>query len=529
MVCLFLPLNFPSLKKVYNIFLKILLAFFVLILVVWLLLQTAFFQNFIVRKVAGRLSKDLHSKVSIQHVDLELFDKMLLQGTLVLDQHNDTLLYAGSVKVNITDWFFWKDNITLKYIGLDDAIINLNRTDSVWNYQFLADYFSGPKKKSEPSSDVIQLHLQDIQLNRAKIWQRDEWKGQNILVSLNKLNFNADTFDLKNNIINISSVIVDHPLFSQYDYTGKRPEDTTSSSPEQVGESNTALQWNTDGWRVSIKKIQINDGGIAIEKQTDRPAYSDRFDENRIVVSNLNGTFKDFLFLKDTLQANVEVSAKERSGLAIKKLSADLKFTPKLLELNRLDLVTNKSHLTNYYAMRYNSFNEDMQNFVHNVTVEGRFENSILNSDDLSFFAPEVAAWKEIFSLSGNVKGTIDNLSAKKIIIKAGANNYLDGEISLRGLPNIDETFIDFRSRDLLTNYAELARLIPSLRNITNPNLAALGKIKFTGSYTGFIRDFVTYGTLSTDIGSLQTDLQMQFHTGEKAVYNGRILTGNFN
>ena len=86
-----------------------------------------------------------------------------------------------------------------------------------------------------------------------------------------------------------------------------------------------------------------------------------------------------------------------------------------------------------------------MQDFVHAVTVEGHFEKSELNSDDLAFFAPDAATWKEVFSLSGNVKGTIDNLSAKKIIIKAGAN-YLDGEISLRGLPDIDETFIDFRS-----------------------------------------------------------------------------------
>ncbi len=223
-----------------------------------------------------------------------------------------------------------------------------------------------------------------------------------------------------------------------------------------------------------------------------------------------------------------EISVLERSGFTIKKLSADCKFTPKLLELNKLDLVTNKSHLTNYYSMRYNNFNDDMQDFVHAVTVEGHFENSELNSDDLAFFAPEAATWKEIFSLNGNVKGTIDNLSAKKIIIKAGPNNYLDGEISLRGLPDIDETFIDFRSRDLLTNYTELARLIPALKNITNPNLSALGNIKFIGSYTGFIRDFVTYGTLSTDIGSLQTDLQMRFPPGKEAVYRGKISTGNF-
>ena len=71
---------------------------------------------------------------------------MSIEGLLLEDQKHDTLVYAGTAKVNITDWFFFKDNATLKYIGLTDAVVNINRTDSVWNYQFLIDYFSIPKK-----------------------------------------------------------------------------------------------------------------------------------------------------------------------------------------------------------------------------------------------------------------------------------------------------------------------------------------------------------------------------------------------
>ncbi|MEO8412914.1 MAG: translocation/assembly module TamB domain-containing protein [Ginsengibacter sp.] len=527
-VCLFLPLNFLSLKKVYKIFLKILLAFFVLILVLWILLQTTFFQNYVVSRVTHRLSKDLHTVVSIKHVDLELFDKMLLEGALVLDHNHDTLLYAGTVKVNITDWFFFKDNIILKYVGLDDAIVNLNRKDSVWNYQFLADYFSGPPKKKDTTSAAIDLNLKTVALNRIKIWQQDEWKGQNVLVSFNRLNLTADSFDINNNYLKIRSVVIDHPLFTQYDYDGNRPEDTTTSAAVAPAASKDILQWNTDGWRVSVNSIQINDGGFAIEKQSDRPPFFDRFDDKHIVMSNLNAIFKNFSFLKDTVKATVQISTKERSGFIIKKLTAAVTFTPQLMEFNKLDLTTNKSHLADYFALRYNAFNEDMQNFVHAVKIEGRFVNSTLNSDDLAFFAPELASWKENFLLNGTAKGSIDNLNAKKIIINAGDGNYLDGEISLRGLPDIDETFIDFRSRELRTNYNEMARLIPALKTITNPNLKALGKIKFTGSYTGFIRDFVTYGSLSTDIGTLKTDVQMRVPLIGKPVYNGKISTGNF-
>src|SRR5665213_935025 len=124
-----------------------------------------------------------------------------------------------------------------------------------------------------------------------------------------------------------------------------------------------------------------------------------------------------------------------------------------MMEFRNLDLVTKNSHLRNYYAMHYNSFNDDMADFVHSVTLEGRFENSEVSSEDIAYFAPETESWKTTFSLMGNAKGKIDNLTAQKMIIRAGENNYLDGDISLRGLPDIDQTFIDFRSRELRTNY----------------------------------------------------------------------------
>jgi hypothetical protein len=525
---LFLPIIILALKKVLKISLKVLLSILVLILAVWILLQTSFFQTFIIQKVASRLSKNLNTTVSIKKIDLELFDKMSIQGLLVLDRKKDTLLYAGAAKVNITDWFFFKDNIVLKYIGLDDALINLHRSDSVWNYQFLIDYFSGPRKqKADTSSSVISLDLKVINFKNIRIWQKDEWRGENMLVSVSKLNVHANEFDTKNRIIKISTVTLDHPSFSLYDYTGKRPTDTTSS-PEIIAPETPGLQWNTDGWQLLVNKLSLNDGLAAIEREGTYRAPINEFDERHIILSDIKGTFKNFTLINDTLRSAVSVSVKDRGGFVVKKLDADFKFTPKLMEFKNLDIITNKSRLRDYFAMHYNHFNDDMQDFVHTVTLDARFKNSEVSSEDLAYFAPETRSWNTVFSVSGEAHGKVDNITGQKIIINAGEQNYLNGDISLRGLPDIDKTFIDFRSRELRTTYNELARLIPSLKQITNPKLSAFGSIRFSGSYTGYIRDFVTYGTLTTDIGTLQTDLQMTIPQEGKAVYEGKISTDNF-
>ena len=450
-----------------------------------------------------------------------------MNGLLVLDRKKDTLLYAGAAKVSLTDWFFFKDKITLKYIGLDDAFVNLHRTDSVWNYQFLIDYFSGTrKKKRDTSTNVIDLDLKVVNLKNIKIWQRDEWRGENILASVGKLNIHANIFDLKNRVIAINDVTLQHPAFSLYDYTGNRPTDTTSDVTDSISEPK-GLQWNPDQWRLSVKEISLSDGLAAIEREGKARADNE-FDERHIILSEIKGTFKNFSLINDTLHSAVTVSAKDRGGFIVKKLKSDFKFTPKLMEFRNLDIITAKSHLAGYYAMHYNHFNDDMQDFIHTVTMDARFKNSELSSEDLAYFAPETRSWKTVFAIEGSAHGKVDNITGQKMIIRAGNQNYLDGDISLRGLPDIDETFIDFRSRQLRTTYGELSRLIPSLKDITNPNLSSFGNISFSGSYTGYIRDFVTYGTLTTDIGTLQTDLHMQVPSVGKAIYDGKVSTNNF-
>src|SRR6185503_11726439 len=138
--------------------------------------------------------------VQIKHVDFDLFDKMVLEGTLVNDQHKDTLLYAGAVKVNLTDWFFLKDKVVLTYIGLQDAVIHLHRQDSVWNYRFLVDYFSSPKKKEIKKQDDIDLDLEEIEFDQVKVLQRDGWRGEDLALQFGELNVDAEEINLKKRV-----------------------------------------------------------------------------------------------------------------------------------------------------------------------------------------------------------------------------------------------------------------------------------------------------------------------------------------
>ena len=88
----------------------------------------------IIDYVAGKLSRDLNTRVQINHVNFDLFNTMRLEGLLVEDRESDTLMYAGRMRVNITDWFFIRKNVELKFVGLEDAVIHLTRTDSICGF-----------------------------------------------------------------------------------------------------------------------------------------------------------------------------------------------------------------------------------------------------------------------------------------------------------------------------------------------------------------------------------------------------------
>ncbi|MEO5889434.1 MAG: hypothetical protein ABIQ31_04235, partial [Ferruginibacter sp.] len=503
------------------------LSLIIFILCTWGFLQITVVQNYLVDQVASALSDKLHAKVRVKHINYHFFDKMALDGLLIEDQQKDTLLFAGSARVNITDWFFLKNKATLKYVALDDAIVNMQRTDSVWNYQFLVDYFGGPADSSAKKTGGIEFDIKILQFTNIEFNQVDKWVGNNMRMSVKNLDLYADDINFKKRQINLNTLTLNEPVYSMENYTGKRPDSLRKKPVIDTTLHPSAKKANDNGWVMNVNSIHVTNGVFNNEVETERAAFQDLFDGQHMRFSNITGVLQKVHFEKDTLTAELSLGTKERSGFEVKKLKANMKFTPEKMEFNELELLTNKSRLGNYFVMNYTDFGKDMGNFLHNVTLEGNFVNSELNSDDLAFFAPELKSWKKIFSIKGVAKGTIDNLSAKGMLIKSG-NSFLDGEISLKGLPDINKTFIDFRANDLQTTYTDISAIIPSLKNMTQPQVSKLGNIRYKGNFTGFINDFVAFGSIDTRLGSVTGDINMKLPENKPPIYLGKLSTNGF-
>jgi hypothetical protein len=502
------------------------LSLLLLLLALYIFIQTPFGQNWIAKQVTKRLSRDLQTKVSIKHVDFSLFNRMHLEGMLVEDRQGDTLLYAGDVKVRITDWFFFKKEAELKYIGLENAIIKFQRTDSVWRQQFIFDYLSsGPTDSTKKKKSGIKFDLKKVELKNVTFIKKDAWLGSDMSVKAGTLNLDADKLSLSGNTYEINSLFIKDPVVALRNYTKRKPAGSLAMT-QIVEEIKTAVSWNKGKTIFRIGNLKIENGTFINDKETARQPFT-YFDGKHILFSAINLELKNAGLVGDTVSSQLTLTAKERSGLEIKNLSADLKMTPQGMFFNNMDLVTNRSTLRHYFSMSYNDM-DDLGYFISRVKLAAVFDDSYVDSDDIAFFAPAMSTWKKKISLKGKVRGTINDLVGRDMLIKAGNSTMLNGDITLTGLPDINQTFIDFKANDFKTTYSDAVAIVPAIRRITNPNLRTIQYVNFRGSFTGFIRDFVTYGSIQTNLGTVTSDINMKLPVGQDPVYSGTIATGNF-
>lgn len=523
--CILLQLNPPGLKR----FLKILKWFFLsllfLLVALYIFIQTPFGQNWIAKQVTKRLSKDLQTKISIRHVSFSLLNKMHLEGVLIEDRQGDTLLWAGDVKVRITDWFIFKKEAELKYIGLENALIKFQRTDSVWRQQFIFDYFASPSTGQQKKKAGIRFNLKKAELRNVTFVKKDAWLGADMTVKVNSLDMNADKLSLSGNIFDINSLVIKEPVVALRNYGRLKPRDTLTI--QDVGdEIRQAVTWNKGKTTFRIGDLQIINGTFSTDKQTDRPVFA-HFDGKHILFTNINASLQQSSFSGDTIFSRLKLTAKERSGLEVKKMDADVKMTPQGMYFSNMDLATNRSTIRHYFSMSYDDMG-DLGYFISRVKLAAVFDSSYVDSDDIAFFAPKLASWKKKISLKGKVRGTVSDLVGRDMVVQAGNSTVLNGDISLTGLPDINETFIDFKANDFRTTYGDAVTIVPALRRVTNPNLAAIRYVNFKGSFTGFVRDFVTFGTIQTNLGTITSDINMKLPRGQDPVYSGTIATNNF-
>ncbi|MEY2587627.1 MAG: hypothetical protein RLY11_1476, partial [Bacteroidota bacterium] len=198
-------------------------------------LKIPFVQQKLIHFATDQLSKTIKTEAKIGKVDFTLFNTFNLRDVLVRDQKKDTLLFAGNLSVNITDWFFTRKRFTVFYVGLENANIHISRTDSIWNYQFIQDALSSNSKGAGQPSQ-LKLDVKSLYLRNIQFLVEDKWRGENQTINLGKLQLKASEIDLLKKRIILEDISIQDPVYRIFQYDGNRPDSLIPYSDPNIKE-----------------------------------------------------------------------------------------------------------------------------------------------------------------------------------------------------------------------------------------------------------------------------------------------------
>lgn len=288
-------------------------------------------------------------------------------------------------------------------------------------------------------------------------------------------------------------------------------------------------EFEFDPGEVNLNNFRFNFKDHNSSYDTDGVNFKD------ISIDSLYLFANDLAIFEDEITVTIdELALREKSGFHLKYFESlvsvkedEMDFRDLIIELNRSSLNCNVNFV-------YDDFS-DFNNFISDIRFQSEFDNSLISSDDIAFFAPEVTGLSRTIRLNGKINGTVDQLRAKELGIEYGRNSSFLGDISISGLPDIENSFIDLVVNQLVLNRmdVESVPLAPygSGRTVDLPqDLDALGNITFKGKFTGFVTDFVAYGNLDSDLGKVSSDLNLKISDNpELTSYQGHLSVFDFN
>ncbi|NNK89609.1 MAG: hypothetical protein HKO89_03300 [Saprospiraceae bacterium] len=527
--------------KPMKIFLRIIIIFVLFIFLLPFLIHLGPIQNFLVDRITKNLSSRTENFVDVDKVSFSVFRGFELKGIYVSNKFtpSDTMIYVGAVssslKENLTSLF--DQEIHLKNIKLRNLSLFMSRCldEEEDNLTRFLSELGGGSQSSGRSNESILVDLNSITLDDINIKLEDERKAEQIEISLSKAIIDIDRFNPTFDSIFLSSLMLSDPLVHIEKNISKIHPDLEIKKTTEG--KDTIVNDATNEKFFFIQHLELSGGGFRLD-DWDFPLIKDNqsIDYNHLDVSDFNmiaysTEFNTPLNITSDIKS---MTLKESNGFEIQQLSVgEFLVGSQQVILKNFLLNTGSSTITEQVVFNFNDLS-DFKSFAKNIELDTRFNGSKIAFSDLNYFFPGLAVnpffkknkdrWLQI---SGEVKGTINDMHADNLSLSIDNEIRLDGSLSTSDLTNSRSALINLYVDRLSTSLRGLKRIIPGFR--PPEQFYKLDPIRFSGDIDGFFNDFVIYGYLESDLGRVGLDTRLDIKGGiGDAKYSGDIALEEF-
>lgn len=350
------------------------------------------------------------------------------------------------------------------------------------------------------------------------------------LLYADELTASVDDISTADHKLDIGRITLSNGRFNLHHYKGDE-HDNLHFITEYFSSTDTTS--SSSPWKVKVSDLSLKNLRFSHNEDSDTASYTG-VNFSHLDVSNISGDFRNINTINDSIFVDIQkLTFKERSGFYVKEFSAGAKVSSTEIRLKKLIIETKNTGIHTDLTFRFDNF-LSFDEFTSQVNWSSDFVNSKVSFSDIAYFAHDLNGIDSSLTLDGLFQGSVRNFKGRNVSIRWGQQSYFKGNISMKGLPVIEDTYIDVAAEEIETNKSDIETIpVPPFDEnhfiIIPENLAALGNVSFKGKFTGFVSDFVAYGKVTTAIGSVNSDINVKYNKElNRSYYSGHLAATDF-
>ncbi len=250
-------------------------------------------------------------------------------------------------------------------------------------------------------------------------------------------------------------------------------------------------------------------------------------------IHQMNMNVSDFSNYADSTSFKINnLTLNYNNHVRINQLSANVTVTKTKVEVGSLYMKSDKSELNDIKLLMQVGGNETTLNKKMNFDIS--LSKSTLNLSELGELIPALNETDEHIEVSGRIYGNLNDLKGKDLTFKTGEKTNATFDFYANGIDDIETMYLFLDLKQFETTLNDVANF-SIVKNgekihlhIPNP-LYNSGLLSFKGNFSGFLSDFVAFGTLKSRMGIIKTDVSVIPKKDGLYSYRGRITTTDFN
>gem|GEM_PF-746730 len=247
-------------KKSGKIMLYLFAGILLLLVIAWIFINTDFGKRKVRDQVQSYLTKKLHTKIVIGEIDYSLPKWIELKNVYIEDQKKDTLLFGEKLAVDINMLKLIQGNTFIRKVEFKNMYANVYRdsTDSVFNFNFIIDAFSGNKTSEPVITDTaeMKLTLKRLLVENVRLKYADRYAGSEMNAYIKSLDATLTRFQPDRLQFDIENIISGGLDFSMVTYK-EAPATTTPTTKNIADTTKPKYELKVTGNLIDLRNLNV--------------------------------------------------------------------------------------------------------------------------------------------------------------------------------------------------------------------------------------------------------------------------------